>query len=197
MSELNEYKKERQELIEARKFKTHVTGFEKGTPEVQNPMNLGEKLENFWYHYKYLVLSVAFILIVVMIVAWQFLSQPKYDISLTLVSKNSFEGGAELFEQKLAELGTDQNGDGKVLTDYAAFQLAVNQNTEMTPQMLEMTRATLLSRSSRGDLFLYLLDDTGYQQLTEVGWKFMDHFPVFRRRACRRGKILCERQRIC
>ena len=183
MSDLDEYKKERQELVEARRLKNKQapTGIfpEKGEEPIV-PKTFGEKWKNFWYHYKFHMLALALVLVIVVVFLWQVVFPTRYDASMTIVSSSSFEGSYDVVSPGLLPLLADQNGDDKILLDYATFQLAVkDERSEMTPQTLEMTRSKLLGRVSTWECFLFLMDETGYEQLTSVGAVFMDLSEAF------------------
>lgn len=177
MSELDEYKKERQELIEARRLKNAQPGtglFPEKGEEPLVPKTFGAKWSNFWYHYKFHMMALALVLVILGVFLWQVVFPTRYDASLTIVSAESFEGSYDFIGSALKELAVDRTGNGETQIDFATFQLATKENSEMTPQTLEMTRSKLLGRVSTWQNFVFLLDDTGYEQLTSVGAVFMD-----------------------
>lgn len=142
--------------------------------EPMKPKTFKDKWNNYWYHYKMHTFAGAILLILVGIFCWHLIFPTVYDASLAIVSTDSFEGAWEVIGPEMEYIVKDYNEDQARLIDFASFQLATKQGTEQTPQMLEMTRAKLLGWATTKGHFLYLLDATGYQQLTDVGIKFMD-----------------------
>ncbi len=173
MSELDKIKKQQQEMIEARKRKQGIESAEPlpSAGGVLQPSTPREKWENYWYHYKWHTMAGIFILIFLGIALSHMLFPTRYDVSLTLVSKESFEGANQVMLPGLESLCEDYDGNGKTAVDFTAFQLS---GVGMTPQMEEMNRMKLTAHSSFAENFVYLLDDTGYTQLTEIGMDFLD-----------------------
>ena len=173
MSELDKIKKQQQEMIEARKRKQGIESAEPlpSAGGALQPSTPREKWENYWYHYKWHTMAGIFVLIFLGIALSHMLFPTRYDVSLTLVSKESFEGANQVMLPGLESFCEDYDGNGKTAVDFTAFQLS---GVGMTPQMEEMNRMKLMAHSSLAENFVYLLDDTGYTQLTEIGMDFLD-----------------------
>jgi hypothetical protein len=81
-----------------------------------------EKLENFWYHYKWHTIVAAVVVIIVAIVLSQLLSKPKYDAHIlyagdTQIKNTSVDGDLPHYQKLLSSLKrvvNDENGDGSI-----------------------------------------------------------------------------------
>ena len=86
--------------------------------ESEKPRTLIAKIDNIWYHYKFVILIGLAALVMVSVSTCQMLSQKTADVylyhislhGLTLSSQASFKGA-------MAEIADDYNGDGKVIAE--------------------------------------------------------------------------------
>ena len=81
-------------------------------------------LDNFWYHYKWTVIVVAFFLTVGIICLVQFFTRPSYDTSITIACpyRMNNEERAD-FEALMESLVSDFNGDGDKLVNVMIYQI--------------------------------------------------------------------------
>ncbi len=175
MADIKQYNKEKQELIETRRKKAGIEPLnEEKTHVFGGPKTGKEKIANFWYHYKLVVFAVLFV--VVIFLAWliNLLNKPVYDATFLIISDKSFSGSEPLITSPLKSFAQDVNGDGKIQMDIESFQLAVKADSEMTPQMQEMTYAKVIGRVSDRKDFVFMLDEDGYENLQSIGLKFED-----------------------
>jgi hypothetical protein len=92
---------------------------EKSAETVMSPK---EKLENFWYHYKWHTIIGAVVVVIVIIVLSQLLTKPEYDAHIlyagdTRVLNTSADGDLPHYQRLLSSLKRvvgDENGDGSI-----------------------------------------------------------------------------------
>lgn len=180
MSELNNRKKELQELIEARRRKSEspetggVTG-ELVKEEQLVPTTFAKKLENFWYHYKFVLLAVVLIAALVISLLVSVLFPERFDATITIASSFRFEGLQADIAGRMEKLVDDVDGNGEKNVEVATFWIA--EDPEAINADLELQAATLQKLAvwpTSNDHFLYLLDNNSYQYLTQLGLEFMD-----------------------
>ena len=118
MSSLDEYKKQQQELMKARRIKTTIP-----TSELERqddsaakivPRTFKEKWINYWYHYKLVTLAAVAGAALVFSFVWSVTHATKYDASISVVTSFPFETIGESLHRELDPFLEDGNGDGKV-----------------------------------------------------------------------------------
>lgn len=175
MANMEQYNKEKQELIEARRKKAGIDAANvEEVHTVDGPKTGKEKIANFWYHYKLVVFAVLFVAVIVLVWLINQLNKPVYDATFLIISEKSFSGSELLIQSPLKSFARDVNGDGEIKMDIQSFQLAVKADSEMTPQMQEMTYAKVIGRISDRRDFVFMLDEDGYENLQSIGFEFED-----------------------
>lgn len=134
-----------------------------------------QKIENFWYHYK--VHVIVGILLVAM-ATHLFISifyKAKFDVTLNIVSEQSFEGASDYFVGRIDEILLDYDGDGKKKMNVNPMQVSSGANSNgLAGEALMANQAKLLSTTGDTKMLLYLVDQGGYDVVTEIGLKFKD-----------------------
>lgn len=90
------------------------------------------KLDNFWYHYKWTVIVVAFFVTVAVVGIVQMISRPKYDTSVCLAStyRMNKEERADLEALLTRICPEDFNGDGEKLINIPEYQIYSEEEFE-------------------------------------------------------------------
>ena len=91
------------------------------TDEVVYKPSLAERLENFWYHYKWHSLVALFLVFTILICSFQMCERDSYDIYITYaggqeISRTASGGDVSeyaAFLSAFASLGCDYDGDGE------------------------------------------------------------------------------------
>ena len=135
-------------------------------PEPVQPQNDGDKLEagdivaaspalrwldNFWYHYKWTVIIVAFFVTVAIIGIVQMVNRPNYDTSICLASpyRMNKEERAE-FEKLITRIcPEDFNGDGEKLINIVEYQIFSEEEFESEAERYE----AMTNENGEGDQF--------------------------------------------
>ncbi len=171
MSSLDEYKKQQQELMKARRIKTTIP-----TSELERqddsavkivPRTFKEKWINYWYHYKLVTLAAVAGAALVFSFVWSVTHATKYDASISVVTSFPFETIGESLHRELDPFLEDGNGDGKanLLLAYYALPDPDNPVTQSDAQAQMAQQMKLVAQLSLGEDFLFLVDDLGYEKL--------------------------------
>ena len=98
---------------------------EKMIPAYEPGNNFFSKLDNFWYHHKWKVIAIAFLLTVAIIVVVQAASNETEDVVVIYCGSNYLSGN-EVEELRLvlnALMPEDYNGNGSKFTGFAQYQV--------------------------------------------------------------------------
>ncbi len=92
-------------------------------PLTQNSKLL-RKLDNFWYHYKWTVIVVAFFVSVGVVCLVQFFTRPEYDTSIVMTTSYRMNSAEYSEFEKLIQtlLPSDFNGDGEKRVNVIVYQ---------------------------------------------------------------------------
>lgn len=131
-------------------------------PEAPIVLSRKDKVAN-WFHYHWLWLVIgAVILIVVGSMLWNILGigRVRPDYVFAYVGKEAVtEEQAAAFEEALASLGTDVNGDGVVKVTLHQYLTRQGGDAETALYFNQAADTMLLADMTRGDSYFYLTDD--------------------------------------
>ena len=121
-----------------------------------------EKIAN-WFHYHWLWIVIGAVLLAVGgTMLWNILGigkiRPDYVFAYVGTEEISEEQAAA-FEDLIALLGTDVNGDGKVTVELRRYSTKQNGDTETVLYYNQATDAKLLADITKGDSYFFLTDD--------------------------------------
>ena len=142
---------------------------EESSEAVYTP-SLGERLENFWYHYKWHSLVALFLVFTVLICSFQMCERDSYDIYIT------YAGGKEIsrvssggdvseysgFLSSFASLGCDYDGDGESKVAFSSLFIPSDEEIERTEAELGYeVNYTLMENDKKvlSDRMVMLSDD--------------------------------------
>lgn len=171
MANLNRYNKKREEMIEIRRKKAGLEEIQEEKREILVPTTLKGKWENFLYHYKKIMFAMMFLIIVGVVCIASFFLREQYDLSVIVISKNTYAGADALFVPSLRGFATDVNGNGTVELEFASYQVV--SEGESASDMTAMTFTQIIGRLSECRDYLFLLDETGYENLKSIEVEFV------------------------
>lgn len=112
---LEEQRRRQRELVEARKARQNPGAEAPVAQRQPSVLTLGQKLQNFWYYYKWFVAAGVFLATVLGIGVHQCASKESYDTQIVLLSYDAYTGGQlDAIELELEKYGVDLNGDSKI-----------------------------------------------------------------------------------
>lgn len=174
MADLKQYNKARQEMIEARRQKVEGTMEPTGPTVYAGPQTAKEKIENFWYHYKWFVIVAVFVCAVIVISVIQMCNRPKYDTSIIIAAQHPMEGMESILSEGLESIVADYDQNGEKSVEVDIYQLGDQEGAQMSAELGQMNYEKLAARVSTRKDFIFLLDDVGYEYLTGMGIEFED-----------------------
>lgn len=142
-------------------------------PEKPASMTAAQRRKNWWHYHKWHVLSVAVVLLIGADWVWNILSQVRPDYQIAYVGFVPLaEGDGASWETQLAALGTDCNGDGKILVQLNQYLFA-----QEDAMYTAAANVKLLADLDAQESYFFLLEDperfqADYEILQE------DWFPV-------------------
>lgn len=178
MSEYDNYKKDRQKLIEATKVRMSTPDGGAGVTKEEyvpiKPVTFKQKWDNYWYHYKWLTFGLAFAFILVFMFVWQMIFKTVYDAKLTIVTQYPFDYEIESYNEKFKDFATDFTQNDKIELDIQSLQQDYKGEGTVTPEIVQANFVKLSTGISELDGFIYLLDEPGYDKFKDMEIEFMD-----------------------
>ena len=131
-------------------------------PEEPVVLSRKDKIAN-WFHYHWMWLLIgAVLLTIVGTMLWNILGigKVKPDYVFAYVAKEPLtEEQAVAFEEALASLGADVNGDGRVKVELCQYLTRRSGDAETALFFNQAADTKLLADMTRGDSYFYLTDD--------------------------------------
>lgn len=161
----------RRERIELDKVKQglieNVYAEEKKKEVVLKPKGVKEKLKNFWYHHKGAAIIVTAFIVIGGYFIYDIVTKPEYDATVVVATNGSMYLYQELLENYFAEYAEDYNNDGTLRIGAAVCALRPSDSAEAKNEYAMANRAKLTSMLASGEHILFLIDDVGYEHVTQ------------------------------
>ena len=147
-------------------------------PEKPTSMTAAQRRKNWWYYHKWHVLIAAVVFLIAADWGWKVLTQVHPDYQGAYVGSVPLaEGDGASWETQLAALGTDCNGDGKVVVQMNQYLTAQDVPTSEQAMYNYAANVKLLADLDARESYFFLLEDpekfqADYEILQE------DWFPV-------------------
>lgn len=152
-----------------------------GVGEVQTPSTAKEKVQNFWYHYKWHSVVALFLIVTILICSLQLCGRTKYDTYILYAGSKSI--GRTAADGDVAEIATvisslkrvsedfDENGEVGVnftnLYYLTADELGKTEN--VNDALLTSDQKTLSSIMGHSEYYLMFISVGVYEQYHKVG----------------------------
>ncbi len=150
------------------------------SPKQEPPKKPLKRWQNFWYHYKWVTLLIAAIVVASGVFIWQMITRDDPDYHIVVVTDEAVNSHQCLFlEYVLEPYGTDVDGDGKVeiLVENVFLSSSSVLNQAVVANATKLT-GYLTSR----DVSLFVLPPSYYEQRIESqigeGDVFFDTLPL-------------------
>jgi hypothetical protein len=139
-------------------------------PEVTYTPSFGERVENFWYHYKWHSLVAIFLVFTILVCSLQMCERESYDIYITYaggkeISRTNKDGDVSeyaAFVSAFASLGCDYDGDGVSAVSFSSLFILSDEEIEKIESELGYeVNYTLMEndKSVLSDRMIMLSDD--------------------------------------
>ena len=124
-------------------------------------------LDNFWYHYKWVVIIVTFFLIIGIILTVQLVTRKNYDVYIMYLGDASipdtkYQDIMDSFE-KVAD---DYNGDGELLLNFSKTGYIADEENPMASSV-NSTAIQFMSTMIVQPYYIYLIHADLYEQYKE------------------------------
>lgn len=124
----------------------------------EKPVGFKNKVENYWYHYKWQTLGALFLIATIVICCVQCSKRENPDIvALLYIEQNVSDFTTEDLEYEIEKYMTDVNGDGEVIC-----QVVNLSSSGGTGNYAIDKSQRLLSEVINGENFFYIVDKNGY-----------------------------------
>ncbi len=134
-------------------------------------------LDNYWYHYKWHTIIVAFILVVIIVCSWQMFTTDKYDILIVYGGPNTYSQDEKLNISNVLgnSLPSDFDGDGKKNVALTTYQIySEEQIKEIESKGGDVNRSYVTSQKETydnqnltGSTSICFLDPSLYEAIPE------------------------------
>lgn len=178
---MSDYNKEKEQLIEMTKVKRMQNENEFGgagtipdTAVRLVPTTPKEKLDNFWYYHKNVILGIIFFIIAATSYYFAMVYEPESDGTITIIAQPFFYDSSDYLGETWSDFATDLNDDGKTFIKVIPIQSDPNGDYGMDPTMYQAATLAVRSHIKVSENFLFMLDETNYLLLKEQGVEFTD-----------------------
>lgn len=137
-------------------------------------------LDNYWYHYKWHTLICAFCFVVLIIAISSFITKEEYDVYAVYAGAHAFveDEQKNLIDDIAGFCSDDYSGNGEIQASLLSF---VYVSPERAKEYLENdifysaplnyeTRKSIVSQLNSGDAYIYLMDESLFCELVEIGY---------------------------
>lgn len=164
---LTQRNKAQRDLIELKKMQAgELEPGPKPSEQAVAPKTFKEKRENFFYHYKYVVMIGLFIAVVAVVLIVDLAKRVDYDSKVVVFSYDAtYSSYSEKISDYFEQFYTDINENGKV--DIAAIDCSVDPNdvTELRTGKLTRLHSML---SVEDDALIFLIDQESLKHFTDA-----------------------------
>lgn len=126
----------------------------------EQPTTPQGKIENFWYHYKWVTLGGVFLVTVLIVIITQLLTRNPPDYRIMLLTERAYTmDEVNALELLLTPYGEDLDGDGQVEINIQNCMLG-EQVKQQYNSNIQMFQANLMA----GDIMCFIWDQKTYKQ---------------------------------
>ncbi len=128
---------------------------------MDNNYTFKQKLENYWYHYKWHTIVVVFFLITFAVCFTQCaLKEKPDDKALLYVNQNLLDNAANDLSNELARYIDDYNDNGEIL--YRVNNVSYNKDSMGTVNYSVANSERLMAAVATAEYVMYIVDENGY-----------------------------------
>lgn len=138
-----------------------------------------KKWENFWYHYKFTTIVIVIVVALVTWFVYDMVTNTRYDLSMGLVTYNTYNNDYETLPQNWAKYLDDNTGDRKVnitlmAVEYDMEEAQKDQSSISYDEIMVDTTHMSVMFLQDSTYFVLILDQNYYEYYTEKGIQFVD-----------------------
>lgn len=174
---LEQRKKAQREFLELKKMQQgEIQAPPKPSEEAVVPKTLGEKIANFWFHYKWHTVFVIFFAVVISIGVTQCLDRETYDGRVVMYTQNYYtDTQMEVIADYLIPYFTDVDSDGKVEVQVinCSYDDKDTYDFEYVQSLATKLQATI---AHEGDVQLFIVDEPKKDHLNSISNQGLEFF---------------------
>ena len=176
---LEEQRRARQEFLDLKKMQQGEMEAPPKPSEVAIvPKTPKEKWDNFWFQYKWYVIAITAITVVVAVLVAQCATRTAYDYEVVLFSYTSvLDEQADKIADYIEKYAEDMNGDGEVNVQILNCSFTDSaSNTQYRYTMMTKLQSTIAGDQNA---MLYITDEDAYEYLDQIsdGESFLEDEP--------------------
>ena len=149
-------------------------------------MSVGQRLDNFWYHYKWHTIVAIFVIVAILICSFQMCSKESFDSYVLYaggygISRTVGDDVAEyaVFLSSLGKVTPDRNGDDEIITSFIDLYIPTSDEIAESGNDLYTLMTDNMSRLqyeliSGGEYYLCFLSEYNYEK-----YKLWDGITLF------------------
>ncbi|MBR5923548.1 MAG: hypothetical protein IKZ59_07125 [Clostridia bacterium] len=164
---LSQQRKAREEFLELKRIQSgEISAPPPPSAEAVEPKTAEEKAKNFWYYYRWAVLAVVFIAIIIAICVKQCVSKIKYDVRVVVYTSSPVSdedcGRMEKYFEKYCD---DVNGNGSV--DVQVINCSYSEKGNRNTIITNNTKVQSII-AAEYDVVLFITDKNTYDYLNSI-----------------------------
>ena len=176
---LEEQRKARQNYLELKKMQQGEMAPEPKPSEVAIvPKTFKEKLQNYWFHFKWYTIGVIFLVFVITFLTVQCANREKYDYQVVYFAYNTcLDVQLEKVEEYLEKYADDVDGDGNINATVINCSFTENGNVQYKKSMFTKIQTQIIGNN---EAIMYIVDEDAYEYLDGIIENgFFEEEPVF------------------
>ncbi len=164
---IEEQRKAREEFLRLKKMQQGKIKPEAKPSEVAiKPCTFGEKVQNFWYHFKFQTILAVGFAVLLAIVTTQCATREKYDFSVMYFAFTpTIDAQLESVEKYFEKYAEDTNGDGEVNIQLVNCSVTDDNRDAGRSTMFAKVQSVLVAEHST---VLYIIDDKAKQYFDDA-----------------------------
>lgn len=123
-----------------------------------------EKLKNIWYHFKWLIIFIVFIIVACAYIMYNTLSRTNPDLTVLMLANNGLQYRQEELEQFFEQYTEDINGDGEVSVSVVIAPL----DNESKDQVYIANQSKVSGMIQAGDAMIMITDSNTDEAIKEI-----------------------------
>lgn len=123
-----------------------------------------EKLKNIWYHFKWLIIFIVFIVAVCAYIMYNTMSRTNPDLTVLMLANNGLQYRQEELEQFFEQYTEDINGDGEVSVSVVIAPL----DNESKDQVYIANQSKVSGMIQAGDAMIMITDSNTDEAIKEI-----------------------------
>lgn len=164
---LKEQRKARQDFLNLKKMQHgEMSPGPKPSEIAIKPQTFEEKRKNFWFHYKWHIIGISFIVIAITVMLVQCMKREKSDLQIVYFSYEvCLETQIEKVEKYIEKYATDIDGDGKVNVKIVNCSFAQDGEIQFRNDTLTKVQTQIIGNKHA---LLYIMDKQAFEYLNGV-----------------------------